>query len=245
MVKQASLTNPQITSTYLINAGNGSTIPTITSYKTLPTLITYEQLYDCTSCDQIFLSGTINNAANPDDDISFNNLHSLTNEYDCNCNKVLNYSYGRCMACTGITLESPGIQNSTQKKIQNVVRISSSLYTMNLGGLTSYIPIDQGKYRWNNMSDRVIPSVQKVTIPGSNGGAPSSKRTVTRNRPGAMSPGGIGVDIKHNSYERYLNRLKGQSSLRQQIQRTPPLPLQGNKNFKMGIISSCKVCITK
>ena len=38
----------------------------------------------------------------------------------------------------------------------------------------------------------------------------STKRTLTRVRPGALSPGGEGVGIKHGCYERYLNKLKGQ-----------------------------------
>lgn len=33
--------------------------------------------------------------------------------------------------------------------------------------------------------------------------------SLTRDRPGSQAPGGSGVDIKHNSYARYLARLKG------------------------------------
>jgi hypothetical protein len=64
-----------------------------------------------------------------------------------------------------------------------------------------------------------------------------------------MSPGGIGVDIKHNSYERRLNKLKGKSVLRRGI--IPPnygipipfsraYPIYGGKIIKTGIINHCE-----
>lgn len=37
----------------------------------------------------------------------------------------------------------------------------------------------------------------------------STKSTITANRPGAMTPGGEGVDVKHGSYHRYLAKKKG------------------------------------
>ncbi len=37
----------------------------------------------------------------------------------------------------------------------------------------------------------------------------STKTTITGNRPGAMTPGGEGVDVKHGSYHRYLAKKKG------------------------------------
>jgi hypothetical protein len=113
----------------------------------------------------------------------------------------------------------------TQKLIQETVRVKSSLYTMNLASLSSYQnPIETiqviNNYvvppntNWNQMSDRVKPSLQTVRIPTRGN---STKSSVTSNRPGAMSPGGAGVDIKHNSYERRLLKLKGESILRKKI----------------------------
>ena len=67
----------------------------------------------------------------------------------------------------------------------------ASLYTMNLGALTSSNN-SSNDICWNQMSDRIAPSVQHAV----------------KNRFGRQSPGGVGCDIKHNSYERYLNRLK-------------------------------------
>jgi hypothetical protein len=68
-------------------------------------------------------------------------------------------------------------------------------------------------------------------------------------RPGALSPGGSGVDIKHNSYERYLNRLKGRAPVRRGV--IPPdygvpyipfnqaFPVYGGKTIKTSIVSGC------
>jgi hypothetical protein len=63
-----------------------------------------------------------------------------------------------------------------------------------------------------------------------------------------MSPGGVGVDIKHNSYDRYLNRIKGKAPLRRGI--IPPnygqpipfncaYPIYGGKTVKTSIVNNC------
>ena len=62
---------------------------------------------------------------------------------------------------------------------------------------------------WNQMSDRNLPSVQGAyhgLYAPSRGS--STRSSLTRMRPGACAPGGKGVDIKHNSYARYLARRK-------------------------------------
>lgn len=106
------------------------------------------------------------------------------------------------------------------------------------------------RVNWNQMSDRAKPAVQVVkTGSGSTYHGSSTRHTIVRNRPGAMSPGGVGVDIKHNSYDRYLNRLKGKSVLRRGP--IPPTygapipfnradPIYGGKTVKMGIINGCE-----
>ena len=159
---------------------------------------------------------------------------------------------------------SPASQYQCQKIIQNTVRVQSSLYTMNLAGLSSYnspskFPqvveqagtsyIVPSHTYWNQMSDRASPSVQHVkTVSGSAYRGSSTRNTIVRNRPGAMSPGGIGVDIKHNSYERRLNKLKGKAPLRrgvippnygQPIPYNTAYPVKGGKTVKTGIINSC------
>jgi hypothetical protein len=102
---------------------------------------------------------------------------------------------------------------------------------------------------WNQMSDRASPANQVTKVAsGSSYHSSSTKHSITRDRPGAMSPGGIGVDIKHNSYERRLLRLKGKSVLRRGV--IPPnygapipfnkaYPVYGGKVIKTGIINNC------
>ena len=163
-----------------------------------------------------------------------------------------------------LSSNTPASQYQRQKLIQNTVRVYASLYTMNLAGLSAYqkplnkyqtveqagtLYLTPPNVNWNQMSDRAQPSVQVVkTGSGSTYGASSTKHTIVRNRPGAMSPGGVGVDIKHNSYDRYLNRLKGKSTLRRGI--IPPAygapipfnraaPIYGGKTVKTSIVNGC------
>ena len=102
------------------------------------------------------------------------------------------------------------------KLIQNTVRVPSSLYSMNLGALNVYQqPYPLYKVNWNQMSDRRERHIQPTIVTGGSFYHGSSTRsTITRCRPGAGCPGGAGVDIKHNSYDRYLNRIKGKGPVR-------------------------------
>ena len=105
-----------------------------------------------------------------------------------------------------------------QKQMQNVVRVPSSLYTMNLASLhvnsndISGSDVARGKY---NASDRLQPHGK-----GKN----------------------IGVDIKHNSYDRYLARKKSQYLKTEQSNNF--VPKYGNKTMKFGLVygSRCKNC---
>lgn len=105
-----------------------------------------------------------------------------------------------------------------QKQMQNVVRVPSSLYTMNLASLhvnsnnISGPDVARGKY---NASDRLKPHGK-----GKN----------------------IGVDIKHNSYDRYLARKKSQYLKTEQSNNF--VPKYGNKTMKFGLVygSRCKNC---
>lgn len=56
--------------------------------------------------------------------------------------------------------------------------------------------------RWNQRSDRLYPSIQ----------TPRTSRARLASSPGAMSPGGTGVDVKHGSYERYLAKKKNKNA---------------------------------
>ena len=174
--------------------------------------------------------------------------------------------FGRCRGCNNnLAGNDPASQYQRQKIIQNQVRVMSSLYTMSIKGLNVYqkpntIPetiflnglnfVASPGVNWNQMSDRRVPHIQKVkTASGTNPGGNSLKSTITRLRPGALSPGGVGVDIKHNSYERYLNRIKGKAPLRRGIippkygrefiPFNPAFPVYGGKVIKTNLVNGC------
>jgi len=171
-----------------------------------------------------------------------------------NPNKILNLPpyYYRCSSIypnlNGIT---PADQYQKLKLIQNTNRVYASLYTSNLGPLNAYRQPTAATYGvcWNQMSDRPVPSVQKATIPtGSNNSLNRRHTSVTSSKPGSQTPGGVGCDIKHNSYDRYLNRLKGKGPLRRGV--IPPTfgipipfnrayPIYGGKTTKTSIVSGC------
>lgn len=191
---------------------------------------------------------------NPDD-----NYQTQTGSTQVN---GLNREFSSCRGCNhNLSGDDPASQYQRQKIIQHTVRVPSSLYTMNLAGLSSYQRpeskpqlveqsgtsyVAPGHVYWNQMSDRAKPAHQTTKNPSH--GTSSIRHTITRHRPGAMSPGGFGVDIKHNSYERRLNKLKGKHALRRGI--IPPdygapipfnraFPIYGGKIVKTGIINGC------
>jgi hypothetical protein len=59
---------------------------------------------------------------------------------------------------------------------------------------------------WNQSSDRAIPHIQPTNVQRNSS---SLRGTRTSSKPGSMVPGGVGVDIKHNSFNRYNLRLRG------------------------------------
>jgi hypothetical protein len=127
---------------------------------------------------------------------------------------------------------------STQKKIWKQVRAQSSTYSMNLSALNIASERLPHSTNWNQSSDSFIASQQTAYHP-SHGN--SSKTTLTSIRPGASAPSGKGVDIKHNSYARYLGRKKASNIKTQPT--TTILPLHGNKTQSFGLINNSNKCI--
>lgn len=170
-------------------------------------------------------------------------------------NKIVNLPpyYYRCRNCdTNLTSNTPANRYQIQKLIQKTVRVNSSLYTMNLASLNTYVKPGPETYGvcWNQMSDRPIPSVQRAIVPtGFNNSSNNKHFSVTSSKPGSQTPGGKGCDIKHNSYDRYLNRMKGQKALRRgpvpALFQSPVLPfnlahpIYGAKLVKTSIVSGC------
>lgn len=146
------------------------------------------------------------------------------------------YSYPQgCKSCIGVPeslTTNPWVRYQTQKRIQKTVGVSASEYLMNLASLSAFDHLRT----WNAQSDRHVRHVQHVR---------SGNRT--SDKPGYMSPGGTGCDIKHNSYERRLLRLKGKAPLRRQaippsfLSPTVPFtladPIRGDKRVKTSIVN--------
>ena len=112
---------------------------------------------------------------------------------------------------------------NNQKKIQRVVGVSESEFVSNLssavvsngsrapfknskflinfnaGQIFSGIPVGSrpfyGAGTWNQASDRALPAGSRIKKP----------------KTGSSIHVGVGVDVKHNSYARYLARLKGKN----------------------------------
>ena len=161
--------------------------------------------------------------------------------------------YYRLRTCdTNLNSNTPATRYQIQKRIQNTVSVYASLYMMNLAALNAYKKPGPETYNvcWNQMSDRPIPSVQRATVPtGFYNSLNNRRSSVTSSRPGCQTPGGRGCDIKHNCYERYLNRLKGKGPVRRgvippeielpEIPFNPAYPIYGDKIMKTSIVSGC------
>ena len=164
---------------------------------------------------------------------------------DCSSNGLV-YRPIRCYACGGcdisgcIDISSNINLKIIEKRIQNQVRVSESQYTDVLGAMTiagNYLEKPQtftdattvwsNKFSLRNQSDRIEPSktgsTNYVNVPTRGN---STRSTITANKPGAMTPGGYGVDVKHGSYARYLGKLKG---------RTMAVPKTNNNDIKYNV----------
>ena len=131
---------------------------------------------------------------------------------DCS-NRPNNYTDYQCIGCVCGTsggcspiLNSKQILQAENRRTYNVARIPASEFSMNLAAFNVYRGSRVNGQTWNQSSDRAVEHETPNPVP-SHGN--STRGSVTRLRPGAMRPGGKGVDIKHNSYARYLNRIKG------------------------------------
>tara|TARA_B110000285_G_scaffold233717_1_gene308408 strand:- start:18012 stop:18563 length:552 start_codon:yes stop_codon:yes gene_type:complete len=152
-------------------------------------------------------------------------------KYIVNSNNVRSGNYHSCE----VNRSNYGLHHNLDdraifKQIQKTVRVSSSEYIMNKSSL------NVGEERkgiitgsWNQSSDRIQAAIAKAVVPTRGN---STARSITRLRPGSLSPGGTGVDVKHNSYARYLARLKGRKVLRQDAN-------INNQTKKHNIVASC------
>lgn len=158
----------------------------------------------------------------------------------------------QCKTCSNVCNGNPlcewNKKKTTQKKIWGLVRQSSSSYLGTISSVTVSGPL-HGMHsnkplavfsgvNWNQSSDRNVASVEQRHVP----------RNKTRLRPGSFAGGnGKGVDIKHNSYARFLARKKGKHlTTRANLSQGPDTPnldtpIQGNKQYLLGL-DNCYYC---
>ena len=153
----------------------------------------------------------------------------------CNCQYYPLSTSTPCKTCVNVA-DIASTNEITQKRIWNQVRVASSLYAMNKASFTSAanrLASGGNNVNWNQMSDRTLAAVQPI-IHSTRGN--SIRNTLTSGRPGAATPGGTGVDVKHDSYARYLNRKKA-SNLKTQTN-TVSTAVKGNKINSFGLVAN-------
>ena len=115
-----------------------------------------------------------------------------------------------------------------QKEIQNQLHTSSSNYTQVISSLNVSQDINNSssKKPWHNASDRAQPHGQIST---------NVNTSQKENR---------GLDIKHNSYSRYLAKKKSATLKTQKTQTIQPLPLKGNKTKYYSLTTQNTNCVS-
>ena len=135
---------------------------------------------------------------------------------------------------------------NTQKQIQNQVRISESQLTDVRSAVYSGFDFFQARYNKTfipgsqNMSDRIVPHIQRGYI-GRRGSfkGNSVRHSITSSKPGSTGPAGIGVDVKHGSYARYLAKLKTPYLVNSESD----VPIKGNKSRNLSLLGkNCNLC---
>jgi len=133
------------------------------------------------------------------------------------------FKYKKPIACP---IEGKTSHNAiqTQKAIQNVLHTSGSNFTQVLSSLTTTTDIINNNYNkpWHNASDR------------------AQKHGPTNNSSNSSQKVNSGIDIKHNSYARYLAKKKGIILRTEPV--SAPVAVKGNKT-KYYSISTHSICI--
>lgn len=176
-------------------------------------------------------------------------------------NYTLNRS--RCIGCVWGIPNKNTAQNmkilklaTLNKKITKSVGQSGSQYLGNLGSLevwrdNSCSPIGLVKSgNIENLASQASDRYKKARVPKTavvptRGN--STKRTQTSLRPGALGPGGSGVDVKHNSYARYLAKKRGGVILGENtpVNINNSKRIVNNKFMKPSVVAGSMGCIKK
>ena len=145
--------------------------------------------------------------------------------YDCSVENIV--APTQCTTCcSNCDLDTP-----MQQRIQNTVRVPTGQYLDNLASLT---------VRGDGVKNRPLAIHNNVNQSQSSDRRQFSNQRQLANprlRPGKLGPGGIGVDVKHNSFARILARKKAENIRTDSITATKPFPLMGNKIKTFGIVN--------
>ncbi len=138
-------------------------------------------------------------------------------EIECSGN-IYDTKVNSCNTCNSSCDVSCQLLSSftLQKKIQKQTGVSSSTYMNNL------VPFEVTKGQKNYKDQGLTPQGASQASDRNTSVTPPSSQIVHRNtnslrgsrtslKPGSLAPGNNGVDIKHNSYDRYLAKLKVKS----------------------------------
>ena len=141
----------------------------------------------------------------------FSNVSNCNTQFSSNNNFAFKYKQPLTSPIDDLTSHN-AIQ--IQKEIQDQLHTSSANYTQVLSSLSVAQAINKSNTKaWHNASDR------------------------TQKKEGAN----YGVDIKHNSYDRYLAKKK---STTLKTQNNQSIPLQGNKTKYYSLITQNNNCTT-
>ena len=178
------------------------------------------------TCD---ISDTIQNKIYLNSKASFL-IHPFSQVSNCDTqfeNTNSNFKYKKPITAP---IDAPSSHNiiQIQKEIQNQLHTSSSNYTQVISSLTISKDINNStnKKPWHNASDRAQAHGQVST---------NVKTSQKENK---------GVDIKHNSYSRYLARKKSGTLKTQNTQSIQPLPLRGNKTKYYSLTTQTNNCVS-
>ena len=157
-------------------------------------------------------------------------IHPFSQVSNCDTqfeNSNSNFKYKKPVACPiGGTTSHNTIQ--IQKEIQNQLHTSSSNYTQVISSLNISQDINNStnKKPWHNASDRA-QAHGEVSI--------NVKTSHKENK---------GVDIKHNSYSRYLARKKSGTLKTQNTETIQSLPIRGNKTKYYSLTTQNNNCVS-
>lgn len=127
-----------------------------------------------------------------------------------NCDNEISINYLNNIKIANSHIQNQvGVSQSLKNTVLSSITISNNLKSCGNDILSSHIWGHPNNLR--NQSDRCEPHFDgnmnnNIPTRGS-----STKTSITSNRPGSMNPGGIGVDVKHGSYARYLGKLKARN----------------------------------